>query len=194
MAAVARVLPRRRRSWWALPSRQCRCPTGRLARFGAPCRDGSGVDFAATLERTAQGDLVGVLEVAPDREAARDTGGAHPDGLEQPGQVHGGGLALDVGVGGEDHLGDALGVDPGQQLLHPQLLRPDALDGRDRTLQHVVTAGELVGALHGDDVARLLDDAERRGVAPLVEAVAAELAFGDVEATPAPRDALLRLG
>ena len=36
----------------------------------------------------------------------------HAEGLEQPGEVHGRGLALDVGVGGQDHLGDALGVDP----------------------------------------------------------------------------------
>ena len=73
-----------------------------------------------------------------------------------------------------------------QQLLDPQLLGPDALDGRDRALQHVVAAGELVGALDGDDVARLLHHAERRGVAPVVEAEAAELALGDVEAPPAP--------
>ena len=58
--------------------------------------------------------------------------------------------------------------------------------GRDRALQHVVAAAELVGALDGDDVARLLDDAEQRGVAPVVEAVAAELALGDVEAPAAP--------
>ena len=73
-----------------------------------------------------------------------------------------------------------------EQLLDPQLLGPDALDRRDRALQHVVAAAELVGALDRDDVARLLDDAERRGVAPFVEAVAAQLALGDVEAAPAP--------
>ena len=61
-----------------------------------------------------------------------------PSGLSEPGEVHRGGLALDVGVGGEDHLGDALGVDPGQELLHPELLGPDPLDGRDRALEHVV--------------------------------------------------------
>ena len=81
-----------------------------------------------------------------------------------------------------------------QQLLDPQLLGPDALDRRDRALEHVVPAGELVGALDRDDVAGLLDDAEHGGVAPVVEAVAAELALGDVEAPPAPGDPLLRLG
>ena len=64
----------------------------------------------------------------------------HPERLEEPGQVHGGGLALDVGVGGEDHLGDALGVDPAQELLDPELLGADALDRRDRALEHVVAA------------------------------------------------------
>ena len=81
--------------------------------------------------------------------------------LEQPGEVHRGGLALDVGVGGEDHLGDALVADPGEQLLDPELLGTDALDRRDRALEHVVATAELVRALDRDDVARLLDDAQR---------------------------------
>ena len=114
--------------------------------------------------------------------------------LEEPGEVHRGGLALDVRVRREDHLGDALGVDPAQELLDAELLGPDALDGRDRALEHVVATVELVGALDRDDVARLLDDAQHGRVAPIVEAVAAELALGDVEALPAPRDPRLRLG
>src|SRR5215213_6101247 len=98
------------------------------AVLGCPTGPRSGVDLATAFERPAQRDLVGVLEVAADGEAAGDAGGAHAEGLQQPGQVHGGGLALDVGVGGEDHLGDALGVDSGEHLLDPQLLGPDALD------------------------------------------------------------------
>ena len=70
---------------------------------------------------------------------------------------------------------------------------PIALDRRDRALQHVVATAELAGALDRDDVARLLDHAEQRGVAPIVAAERAQLALGDVEAAPAPRDAVLRV-
>ena len=81
--------------------------------------------------------------------------------------------------------------DAREQLLDAQLLRSDALDRRDRALQHVVATAELAGALDRDDVARLFDDAHDMRVAPFVAAERAELAFGDVEATPAPRDAVL---
>ena len=123
--------------------------------------------LAAALEGPAEGELVGVLEVAADGEAAGDAGDLEPERLEQPAEVHRGGLALDVGVGAEDDLLDALGVEAGEQLLDPQLVGPDALDGADGALEHVVATLELAGLLDGDDVAGLLDhadDACSRGV------------------------------
>ena len=88
---------------------------------------------------------------------------------------------------------DALVGDAHEQLLDPQLLGTDALDRRDRALQHVVPAAELLRALDRDDVARLLDDAQHGRIAPLVATERAQLTLGDVEAPAAPRDALLRL-
>src|SRR5688572_25397146 len=63
------------------------------------------VHLATTLKRPAERELVGVLQVAPDREPGRDAGDLQPERLQQPGQVHGRGLALDVGVRAEDDLG-----------------------------------------------------------------------------------------
>src|SRR5918996_2557514 len=71
---------------------------------GRPDPPGGPLHLAAALEGLAQGDLVRVLEVAPDREAACQAGNPDPQGLEQPGDVHGGGVPLEVGVGGQDHL------------------------------------------------------------------------------------------
>src|SRR5438105_4882970 len=89
-------------------------PRRRLAvRMGTPSSR-SGVELPPALERPAQGQFVSVLKVAADGEAAGDAGRPDAQGLEKPGQVHGGGLALDGGVGAEDHLLDALGVDPHQ--------------------------------------------------------------------------------
>ena len=85
-----------------------------------------------------------------------------PSGLSEPAEVHGRGLALDVRVGAEDHLGDALRLDAGQQLLDPQLVGADALDRADRALQHVVAAVELAGLLDRHEVPGLLDDAQQR--------------------------------
>src|SRR5262249_3916606 len=74
-----------------------------------------------------------------------------------------------------------------------QLLRTDAFDRRDRTLQHVVAAAELARAFDGDDVARLFHDTDEVMVSALVEAEAAQVAPRDVEAATAPRDAVLRV-
>src|SRR6266496_5853374 len=46
------------------------------------------VDFAATLERAPERDLICVLEVAAHREPTGDTSHPEPQRLEQPGEVH----------------------------------------------------------------------------------------------------------
>ena len=60
---------------------------------------------------------------------------------------------------------DLFVLEPHEQLLHPQLVGPDAFDRVDGALEHVVAAAVLTGLLDRDDVAGLLDDAEHRRVA-----------------------------
>ena len=79
------------------------------------------------------------------------------------------------------------------QKMQQQLLGPHSLDRVDGALEHVVPAAELLGLLDRDDVARLLHDADERGVTALVETQAAQLALGDVVAARAERDAVLHL-
>ena len=114
--------------------------------------------------------------------------------LDQPGEVGRGGLALEVGVGREDQLGDGAVGEPGHQLADPQVVRADALDRGDRAAEHVVAAAELPGALDRDDVLGLLDDADDRQVAARVTADPALLLLGDVAADRAEPDLVLDLG
>ena len=78
---------------------------------------------AAALEGAAQGDFVGVFEVPAHRQAGRQPGHGDADGLEHPCQVGGRGLALKVGVGGDDDFLDGAVVEPGEELTDPQLFR-----------------------------------------------------------------------
>src|SRR5665213_716668 len=112
--------------WW---------PTGTV---GGTRSCASGVHLGRALEGPAEGQLVGVLEVTAHRQSAGDPGNGQPQGLEEPGEVHGRGLALEVGVGAEDHLGDPLAVEAEQELAHPELFGPNALDGIQRPLEDVV--------------------------------------------------------
>ena len=105
-------------------------------------------------------EVVGVLEIAADRDAGGDARDAHAERLQQPRQVDRRRLAFDRRVGGEDHFLDAAGADARQQALDLQVVGPDALQRRDRAHQHVIQAAEAAGAIDDADVLRLFDDAD----------------------------------
>ena len=98
-------------------------------------------------------------------------------------------------VGREHDFADGgLGrLDARHQLGDPQVLRVDPVDRRERPAEHVVDAVVLVGALHRDHVAGLLDDADHLVLAPCVLADPAARLVGEVEADLAQADPLLDL-
>ena len=61
-----------------------------------------------------------------------------------------------------------------EQLAQAELLPADAVQRAQRAPEDVVAALEA-GALHGDDVAGILDDADDLGIAPVVAADGAQL-------------------
>ncbi len=77
------------------------------------------------------------------------------------------------------------------ELRDLEVLRLDAVDRGERAAEHVVAAVVLVRPLDRDHVARLLDDADQRRVAPLVGADRAARALGEVEADLAEPDLVL---
>src|SRR5512132_2358721 len=159
-----------------------------------PPRPISDRHLAAAGEGAAQGHLVGVLEVAADGEAAGAAGDPDAEGGEEAGQVQGGGLALDVGVGGKDGLADRVRRQAAQQLADAEVVRADPLDRADGPAEDVVAAAELLGPLDRDQVAGLLDHADQAGVPPRVPADAAQVALGHVPADPAEVHPGLDLG
>src|SRR6266508_3512368 len=149
--------------------------------------------LAAALERLRQRDFVGILEVATHGQATRDARDAHTQRLEQLGQIDGRGLALNARIGGEDDLFDPLGLEPRQQLPHAEVFGADAVQRRERAQQHVIATAELPCPLEREQVIRLLDDAERPGIALGVATDAAGILLGHVEAYRAVDDELLEL-
>lgn len=68
-------------------------------------------------------------------------------------QVGGGGLALQVRVGGDDHLGDLHGPCRRRSSSGDvRVLGADVIDRADRPAGHVVQPAELAGALDRLDV------------------------------------------
>ena len=145
----------------------------------------------AALQRLGQRDLVGVLEIAADGQAPGDTRDAHAERPQELGQVERGGLALHVGIGGQDDLVHPARVQARQQLAHLDVVGADAIERRQRAEQHVIASAELAGALHGQQIVRLLHHAQHAVVAPEIRADPAGILVGDVEADAAVDDALL---
>ena len=103
--AIARSASRKLSTWSAIC---CGEVLGlRVAARSPPdrCLVGHSAD-PPPRERPPEGDLVGVLEVATDRQPAGQSGDAQARSAQHPGEVRRRRLALEVGVGGQDHLGD----------------------------------------------------------------------------------------
>ena len=64
------------------------------------------LNFAPTFERARQRHLVGVLQIAADRQPARESGQPNSERLDQPLQVHRCRLAFQVRIRGEHNLFD----------------------------------------------------------------------------------------
>ena len=84
----------------------------------------------------------------------------HAQRLQEPGQVDGRGLALDGRARGQDDLFHAARAHALEQALDLQLVRAHALQRRERAVQDVVAALEVARALDGQEVVRLLHDAD----------------------------------
>src|SRR5690606_5406290 len=141
---------------------------------------GGASDGAAAEEGSAQGHLVGVVEVAADGQPGGQARDGQLERSEQAGEIGGGGLALDVRVQREDDLLGLPGAEAAHQLGDAQVVRAYAADRVDRAAEHVVAALELADLLDRDDVLGLLDHADHLVAAARVGADAALLLRRDV--------------
>ena len=80
----------------------------RVDRCTSGLRVVAGVEHRATFKRPAEGEFVGVLEIAADRETACDPTDTNTHRLEVLDQQCRGRLPLEIGVRGDDDLLDVL--------------------------------------------------------------------------------------
>ena len=116
-----------------------------------------------------------------------------PSGNNSQREVHRRRFSLEVGVRAQDHLGDALGVEPHEKRPHAQLFGADSVDRAQGSPENVVGAAELPGPLDGDNVSRILYDADDAAISTWIGADHAELVLCDVETSLAQPNAVLHL-
>ena len=67
-----------------------------------------------SLQRSRQGNVVGVLQLRAEGQAAGEAGDSNAEGGDNAAEVHGGLLAFHVGIGRQDDLFDRVVLEPGQ--------------------------------------------------------------------------------
>ena len=145
----------------------------------------------ALPHRRGERAVVEIVELAADRHAMGETRHLDRVGAEQLGDVMRGGLAVDRGIDGEHDLLDAALGDPRHQARQIEVVRPDAVERRQRAAEHVIAPARRVGALQRPEIADQFDDDQDRAVAPLVGADRAGVARVDVAAHRADDDLLV---
>jgi hypothetical protein len=122
-----------------------------------------GSELAATGEGAAKRHLIGIFEVAADRQAARRARDADAEWIDGAEEVHRRRLAVRVRVHGEDYFFHIRPLQADEELAHAQLIWPDPLDGVDRPVQHMIEAVVLARPLQCDEIERLLDVQKSQG-------------------------------
>ena len=146
--------------------------------------------LASGRQRLRDRYAIGILEISPDGQAARDPGDPHPARNEQPLEVQRGGLPFHGRIGGEDDFPYGFGLDPREEGVDGKIRGTDAVDGRQAAPEDVIQPAELAGALDGGDVGRFLDDADELRIAARVLAEGAERRLGEVPTPLASADPL----
>src|SRR5262245_7930576 len=194
MRAISRRAMRKLCTWSAIsPAKSVRSSSAGTGQR-VPAVPSSDIEQSPPFECTAQGHFVGVLQVAANWQSTSKPRDSQPHRLEQSREIGRGCFALQIGVGGKDHLGDLAIRQPWHQFADAQIVRADTLDGTDGAAEHVVEAAELSRPLDRDHVLGLLNDTDHRRIASWVAANAALLLLCDIPADRAEPDLVFDLG
>src|SRR5690606_5768979 len=134
--------------------------------------------FAALDEGLGDGARIGELELAADRYAPRNATDLDTAGTQQFGDVVRSRFTFVGEVGGHDDLLDQAVAGAADQALEVQFARPDAVERRQASHQHIVEAVVGMGLLHDIHVYGHLDHAELLAVALGRGAARAHLILG----------------
>ncbi len=96
-----------------------------------------------------------------------DAAHLHPGRTGHIGDIPGGGIPFNGGIGGEDQLADVLFLQTALENIEPQLLRAYAIQRRQMAHQHKITTGKLTGLFDGGHVRRTLHHTEQAILFPL---------------------------
>src|SRR5438093_3088619 len=146
------------------------------------------LNLPSAFESLRHRNLIGVFEIAADRKSEREPRRAHAKRTKLLGQIERGRFAFDVRIGRDDDLANAPALNAPQQAADVDILRPDSLERRERTEEHVKHASEVARLLDRRDVEGLLDHTDDRRIATRIAADRARIDVRHVVAGRAAKD------
>src|SRR5208337_2314857 len=118
------------------------------------------LNVAAALHGLQHGDFVGVLEVRSNRDSHGDARDADAERLDQLREIDGCGFTFRGRVRRHDDFLDRATLEALDEAPDLQLVRTDALQGRERTAENMIETVELARFFDGLNICRLFDDAD----------------------------------
>ena len=118
------------------------------------------LNFAAEFEGLREGRLIGMLDVAADRNSETEAGHFERFPFQQSREIECGCLSLRVRVHREDHFFDCAVLKAVQEFFDFKLLWFDSFQRRNCTHEDMVTATKTFCLLKSQNILRLLDNAE----------------------------------
>ena len=153
----------------------------------------NGLNARPAAQRRRQRAFVEIIQFAADRHAVGEAGAFDAEMGKKVGDVMRRRLAVDRGVDGEDHLPDAAFRDAPDQFRNVEVVRPDAVERRQRASEHVVLGGKDPGALQRPEIADRLHHHDFFRIAARIGANGAGVAGVDIAAGRAGDDFFLGL-
>src|SRR5690625_1860639 len=140
------------------------------------------IELAPAGKSAPEGDFIGVFQIAAHWQARRQPRHRQPHRFEHARQIRSGGFTFQVWIGGDNYFVYFAAGQAREQLPHPQVIWPHALDRADCPTQHVIAAAELTRALDCDHVFGLFHHANDFFCAFGIGADPALFTFGNVPA------------
>src|ERR1051326_4263176 len=96
--------------------------------------------LSSAFHRLQHGHFVGIFNIAAGRNTSRDSGDLHARTFQQTCEMDCRGLAFDCGISGDDYLIQAAALNPSHERRYPQVLWPNTMQRRNRSMENVINA------------------------------------------------------
>ena len=152
----------------------------------------SRLQFSPPIKCSRESDLIRVFKIRADGHSTGNSGHTYTQWADQAMNVQRCGFAFHTGAGGDDDLFN-IARQASEEFPDVDVSGANAVEWGEESMQNMVTATKLSGALNGQEPWHILHNTDDLIVATGVTAELARILFGEIEAVGAFTNACLYL-